>query len=62
MGAVGNNGQGVVGVCQSGLKVVSAKFLGTGGGYLSDAVLALQYLLDLKQKRSVNIVATSNSW
>lgn len=40
MGAVGNNGLGVVGVCQTGLKVISAKFLGTGG-YLSDAVLAL---------------------
>jgi hypothetical protein len=62
MGAVGNNGQGVVGVCQTGLNVISAKFLGTGGGYLSDAVLALQYLLDLKKNSGVNLVAASNSW
>jgi hypothetical protein len=61
-GGVGNNGLGVSGVCQSGIKIISAKFLGPNGGYTSDAVAALQYLLALRNRYSLNLVATSNSW
>jgi hypothetical protein len=61
IGAVGNNGEGVVGVCQRGVKIIPAKFLGPYGGYTSDAVAALYYLLDLKTYANVNLVATSNS-
>jgi hypothetical protein len=43
-GAIGNNNQGVSGVCQSGLKIISAKFLGPNGGSTDAAVLALDYL------------------
>jgi hypothetical protein len=62
IGAVGNNGQGVVGVCQSGLKIISTKFLGANGGTTSGAISALNYLLDLKTRYNLNLVATSNSW
>lgn len=60
--AVGNNGEGVVGVCQSGIKLISAKFLGPNGGTTSGAVAALDYLLNLKKIHNLNLVATSNSW
>jgi subtilisin family serine protease len=64
IGAVGNNGRGVVGVCQSGLNIISAKFLGgvDGSGSTSGAVAAMNYLLGLKTKYNLNLVATSNSW
>ncbi|WIA33100.1 hypothetical protein OEZ86_006254 [Tetradesmus obliquus] len=63
IGAVGNNGQGVSGVCQSGLKMISAKFLGAdGSGTTARAVRALRYLRDLKKRYNLNLVATSNSW
>uniref|UniRef100_A0A383VUP8 Uncharacterized protein n=1 Tax=Tetradesmus obliquus TaxID=3088 RepID=A0A383VUP8_TETOB len=62
IGAVGNNGLGVSGVCQSGLKMISAKFLGANGGTTDGAVQALNYLLDLKTRYNLNMVATSNSW
>ncbi|WIA37338.1 hypothetical protein OEZ86_014271 [Tetradesmus obliquus] len=66
-GAVGNNGLGVSGVCHSGLKMISAKFLGRRGGSLADAVLAPNYLLLNLNARYVTpynlkMVATSNSW
>lgn len=62
IGGVGNNGQGVVGVCPKGVQLISGKFLGAGGGYISDAVLAMNYLLALKKNYGLNMVATSNSW
>lgn len=62
IGGIANNGKGVVGVCQSGIKLISAKFLGSSGGYISDAVLAMDYLYDLKTRYGLNLVATSNSW
>lgn len=61
IGAVANN-IGVVGVCPSGVQVIPAKFLGANGGTTANAVLALDYLLRLKTKHSLNMVATSNSW
>jgi hypothetical protein len=58
---VGGNGTGVAGVTWS-TQLISAKFLGPSGGYLSDAVKALDYLTMLKTKYGVNIVASNNSW
>jgi subtilisin family serine protease len=70
IGARGNNtdwdGQcdcgGVVGVNWD-VTMISAKFLGPDGGYLSDAVLAIDYLTALKTgPKKLNIVAINNSW
>src|SRR5207249_350978 len=47
IGGVGGNGQGVAGVDWN-VQMISAKFLGPTGGYLSDAVKALDYLTMLK--------------
>jgi subtilisin family serine protease len=56
IGAVGNNGKGVVGVCWD-VSMVGIKFLGgNGGGYLSDGVKSIAY----GTKIGVNL--TSNSW
>lgn len=64
IGGVGDNKRGVSGVCQRGVKIISAKFLGgpDGEGTLDGAIAALDYLLALKNKYSLNMVATSNSW
>ena len=61
IGAEGGNGSGVAGVNWH-VTLISAKFLGPQGGYLSDAVAALDYLRDLKVRHGMRIVATSNSW
>ena len=61
IGAVGGNGIGVAGVCWK-IKLINAKFLGATGGRLSDAVLAIDYLTNLKKKYNLNMVATNNSW
>jgi subtilisin family serine protease len=61
IGARGGNGVGVAGVNWR-VTMISMKFLGAGGGYSSDAVKALNYLVDLKQRHGLNIVASSNSW
>ncbi len=55
VGAVGNNGIGVVGVNWR-CKIVPLRFLGPNGGYTSDAVLAVQYCTNN------NIKVSSNSW
>jgi subtilisin family serine protease len=59
---VGNNGKGVAGVCWSGIKLVSAKFLGRRGGTTANAIAAVDYITDLKTRHGLNIVATNNSW
>jgi hypothetical protein len=61
IGAVGNNATGVAGVC-SKVRIISAKFLGPQGGTTDDAVLAIDYITDLKTRHGLNIVATNNSW
>lgn len=61
LGAVGGNGIGVAGVCWS-LNIISAKFLGFFGGSTDDAILAIDYLTDLKTRHGINLVATNNSW
>lgn len=60
IGAVGNNGIGVAGVCWN-VKLLSGKFMGRKGGTTADAIEAIDYFTNLK-KTGVNIVATNNSW
>lgn len=60
IGAVGGNGAGVAGVVWS-VKLLNAKFLGSTGGTTANAIKAVDYFTNLKNK-GVNIVATNNSW
>jgi len=55
------NTAGVVGVNWK-VRMISAKFITSEGGTLSDAIKAIDYFTDLKVNRGVNIVATNNSW
>lgn len=61
IGATGNNGTGVAGMCWK-VKMVHAKFLGTFGGTTANAIKAVDYLTDLKTRHDLNLVATNNSW
>ncbi len=58
---VGGNGIGVAGVTWNA-SLISGKFLGPSGGYISDAVLALDYITNVRATKGVKVVATSNSW
>jgi len=61
IGAVGNNGLGVVGVNWK-VKLVAMKFLDSGGyGYDADAIECINYAIALKDN-GVNIRVLSNSW
>jgi subtilisin family serine protease len=61
IGAVANNGIGIVGLNWS-VQLLSIKFIGSdGSGYISDAVLAFDKVTALKQE-GVNIRVTNNSW
>lgn len=60
IGAIANNGKGVVGVNWN-VSLLSAKFLGSRGGTTANAIKAVDYFTDLKNK-GLNIVATNNSW
>jgi subtilisin family serine protease len=57
----GGNGTGVAGVCWNAT-LISAKFLGRNGGTTADAILAVDYMTDLKTRHNLNLVATNNSW
>lgn len=61
IGAVGGNGTGVAGMCWS-VKLMGAKFLGSRGGTTANAIKAVDYFTDLKQRHGLNLVATNNSW
>ena len=61
IGAVGGNGKGVAGVCWN-VKFIGCKFLGTRGGTTANAVKAVNYLVDLKTRHNLNLVAVNNSW
>ncbi|MGB7564966.1 MAG: S8 family peptidase [Prochlorococcaceae cyanobacterium] len=61
IGAKGGNGLGVAGVAWD-VKLLSGKFLGPNGGYISDAIKAVDYFTDLKTRQGLKIVATNNSW
>jgi len=61
IGAVGNNGLGVVGVNWN-VSIMSCKFLDSQGvGSIGGAIGCLEYVATMKD-RGVNIVATNNSW
>jgi len=59
--AVGDNGTGVAGACWS-CQIIPVKFLGPNGGYTSGAVAAVNYLVDLKSRYGIDLVAINNSW
>ena len=59
--ATANNATGVWGVCPTA-KLISAKFLGSTGGTTADAILAVDYITNLKTSKTLRIVATNNSW
>jgi subtilisin family serine protease len=61
IGGVGGNGKGVAGVAWT-VKLLSAKFLGNRGGTTANAIKAVDYFTDLKQRHGINLVATNNSW
>ena len=62
IGAVGNNGVGVVGVSWN-VSLMALKFLGAdGSGSTSGAVAAINYATRMRQSFGVNVVATNNSW
>lgn len=61
IGAAGGNSIGVAGVVWN-VKMLGGKFLGRRGGTLANAIKAVDYFTDLKQRHGINLVATSNSW
>ncbi len=62
IGAVGNNGEGVVGVNHR-VKLMGLKFMDAGGGgRLSDAIAAIDYMVSMKVTYGVNIRVSNNSW
>ena len=61
IGAAGGNGRGVAGVNWN-VTIITAKFLGGPGGTTANAILAFDYLTDLKIRHGLNIVAINNSW
>ena len=56
-----NDALGVFGVCPTA-RLISAKFLGNNGGTTANAVKAVRYLTDLKQRYGLRLVASNNSW
>jgi subtilisin family serine protease len=61
IGAVGGNNKGVAGVIWN-VKMITAKFLGRNGGTTANAIKALDYITDLKNRHKLNIAAINNSW
>lgn len=61
IGAVGNNGKGIVGVNHQ-VKIMALKFLSSSGsGTTADAIECIQYVVNMKN-RGINIRGTNNSW
>lgn len=61
IGARGGNGAGIAGMNWN-IKMITAKFLGSGGGTTANAVRAIDYITDLKSRHGINLVASNNSW
>ena len=61
IGARGGNGIGVAGVAWN-VTLISGKFMSDGNGEIADGIAALDYVVGLKQRHGLHIVATSNSW
>jgi subtilisin family serine protease len=60
IGAAGNNGIGVTGVAWR-VKIMSLKFIGTKSGSTADAIKAINYTIDQKQ-RGVSVRVINASW
>lgn len=61
IGAKGNNGKGIAGICWNA-QLMPLKFTDeTGRGKTSNAIAALEYAIDMR-KRGVNISVINNSW
>ncbi len=56
-----DNGVGVAGINWA-VTVIPMKFLGPSGGTTANAVRALDYLVDLKVRHNLNIIAANSSW
>ncbi|MDB6038475.1 MAG: putative peptidase and in, kexin, sedolisin precursor [Verrucomicrobiales bacterium] len=61
IGGKGGNGVGVAGVNWD-VNIISAKFMSGGSGSTLAAVQAIDYLVALKQRHGLNIVAINASW
>jgi len=62
MAAVGDNGVGVAGVCWTA-RIMALQFLDeSGGGWTSDAVTCINYMIAEKLEYGMNVVAANNSW
>ena len=61
IGAVGGNATGVAGVNWN-VTVIPVKFLGRNGGTTANAIKAIDYLIDLKTRYGIHLVASNNSW
>ena len=59
IGAVGGNGLGVAGVNWN-VRMISG--LCFGAGYYSDIIQAIDYMVNLKTRKGLNIVALNHSW
>jgi subtilisin family serine protease len=61
IGAVGGNAVGVAGVNWN-VTMIPVKFLGRRGGTTANAIKAIDYLISLKSRYGLNLVASNNSW
>ncbi len=62
IGALRANGLGVSGVSPE-VSILPIKFMDASGtGRLSDAIVAIDYMVDLKVNRGINIKVANNSW
>ena len=61
IGAQGGNGIGIAGVNWD-VTIIASKFLGADGGTTLDAVEAIDYLVALKNRHRINLVAINASW
>ena len=61
IGAVGGNAQGVAGVTWR-VTLIVTKYLGDSGGTSANTPKVLDYLIDLKRRHGLNIVASNNSY
>ncbi len=62
IGASRGNGLGVSGISPD-VSILPIKFMdASGAGRLSDAIVAIDYMVDLKVNRGINIKVANNSW
>ena len=61
IGALGGNGSGVAGVNWK-VTIVVTKYLGDSGGTTANTPRVIDYLIDLKNRHGLNIVASNNSY